>query len=309
MTIGTGLLSSTIFDLIGKTPLVDISSLSANPDVKILAKAEWFNPGGSIKDRAARAIVLDAEARGLLTPKKTLLDATSGNTGIAYAMIGAVRGFRVALAVPENINPERRRILRAHGAELIFTSSLEGSDGAIRKARQLNAERPDIYYYADQYNNDSNWRAHFETTGAEIWEQTGGEITHFVAGLGTTGTFVGATRFLKSKKPGLEAVAVQPDSPMHGLEGMKHMATAIVPGIYDPTLADRQMQVATESAYRMVLQLARQEGVLAGISAGAATVAALEVANSIRKGAIVVIFPDSGDRYLSESFWEEHDLH
>jgi len=309
MTPGTGLLSSTILDLIGNTPLVDISSLSPNPDVRILGKAEWFNPGGSIKDRAARSIIVDAEARGLLTPKKTLLDSTSGNTGIAYAMIGAARGFRVALAVPENINPERRRILLAHGSELIFTDPLEGSDGAIRRAQQLYKEQPNLYYYADQYNNDANWRAHFETTGPEIWEQTGGEITHFVAGLGTSGTFVGTSRFLKRKNPNLQAVALQPDSPMHGLEGMKHMATAIVPGIYDASLADRQIQASTEGAYRMVLQLARRQGVLVGISAGAVTVAALEIANSLRKGVIVVILPDSGNRYLSESFWEEHDLH
>ncbi len=300
---------SSLLDLVGNTPLLELTHLPSKPAVRIFAKAEWFNPGGSIKDRAARSIILDAETRGLLTPHKILLDSTSGNTGIAYAMIAAARGYRVKLAVPENINPERRRILTAYGAELLFTDPLEGADGAIRAANDLYQTNPDLYFYADQYSNDANWRAHFETTGPEIWEQTGGEVTHLVAGLGTTGTFVGTTRFLKKKRPSLQAVAVQPDSPMHGLEGMKHLATAIVPKIHDPSLVDRQINVATEKAHQMILQIARQEGLLIGISAGAAASAALQVAEEIKNGVIVMIFPDSGNRYLSESFWEEHALH
>ncbi|MBI2822786.1 MAG: cysteine synthase family protein [Acidobacteria bacterium] len=309
MATGISLRHCSVLDLIGNTPLLELARLGLPSGVRVFAKAEWFNPGGSIKDRAALSIILDGERRGALTAGKTLLDSTSGNTGIAYAMIGAARGYRVKLVVPENINPERKRTLEAYGAELVMTDAQEGSDGAFRVASQLYSENPNLYFYADQYNNDANWRSHFETTGPEIWEQTAGEVTHFVAGLGTSGTFVGASRFLKKKNPAIEAVAVQPDSPLHGLEGMKHMASAIVPGIYDPWLADHQIEVSTERAQRMVLQLARQEGLLVGISSGAAAVAALELASGLKRGVIVLIFPDSGTRYLSESFWDEYGLH
>ncbi|HEY3131899.1 MAG TPA: PLP-dependent cysteine synthase family protein [Acidobacteriota bacterium] len=308
MSSGIGLQRPSLLDLIGNTPLLELTRLSPKRAVKILAKAEWFNPGGSVKDRTARSIILDAEVRGLLTSHNILLDSTSGNTGIAYAMIAAARGYHVRLVVPQNINPERKRILTAYGAELLFTDPLEGADGAIRAADELYLKNPDVYYYANQYSNDANWRAHFETTGPEIWEQTGGEVTHFVAGLGTTGTFVGTTRFLK-KKRAIQSVAVQPDSPIHGLEGMKHLATAIVPKIHDPSLVDRRIDVPTEEAHQMVLRIARQEGLLIGISAGAAAAAALQLAEEIRSGVIVLIFPDSGNRYLSESFWEEYALH
>ena len=298
----------SIVDLIGNTPLIDLGRLSPQDGVKILAKAEWFNPGGSIKDRAARSIILDAEARGALTPSRMLLDSTSGNTGIAYAMIGAARGYRIKLVVPENISPERRRTLKAYGAELVLTDPLEGSDGAQRQAQEICQREPHLYFYADQYNNDANWRAHYQTTGPEIWEQTTGEITHFVAGMGTSGTFCGTTRYLKKRSPAVQAVAVQPDSPLHGLEGMKHMVTSRIPGIYDPSLADRQIAVSTEQAQHMVLHLARSEGLLVGISGGAAAAAAVQLAAELRRGVIVLIFPDSGTRYLSESFWDSDDL-
>ncbi|HEV8130965.1 MAG TPA: cysteine synthase family protein [Acidobacteriota bacterium] len=309
MSTDIGLQRSTLLDLIGNTPLLELSRLSPKPGVKLFAKAEWFNPGGSIKDRAALSIINDAEARGALTGNKILLDSTSGNTGIAYAMIGAARRYRVKLVVPENINPERRRILTAYGAQLVLTDPLEGADGAIRVAQEIYQKDPGLYFFADQYSNDANWRAHFETTGPEIWEQTGGEVTHFIAGLGTTGTFVGTTRFLKKKRPGIQAITVQPDSPMHGLEGMKHLATAIVPRIYDSALVDRQVNVSTEKAHQMVLQTARQEGLLIGVSAGAAVAVAQEVLADLNNGLIVLVFPDSGNRYLSESFWEEYALH
>ncbi|MBI3939255.1 MAG: PLP-dependent cysteine synthase family protein [Acidobacteria bacterium] len=305
MATGAGLHHCSVLDLIGNTPLLDLPCLAPHPSVRVLAKAEWFNPGGSVKDRPARSIILDAEARGALTREKVLLDSTSGNTGIAYAMIGAARGYHVKLVVPGNINVERRRTLRAYGAELVITDPLQGSDGASRVAHEIHQQAPQTYCYADQYNNDANWRAHFQTTGPEIWEQTAGEVTHFVAGMGTSGTFVGTTRFLKKKNTGIEAIAVQPDSPMHGLEGMKHMATADVPGIYDPSLVDRLLEVSTERAQQMVLRLARNEGLLVGITGGAAAAAASEVASTLKQGVVVLIFPDSGSRYLSESFWEE----
>jgi len=306
--------AAEIVELIGYTPLIRLRRVTAHlPDsIEIYGKAEWFNPGGSVKDRPAWNIIRTAIERGELDRGKRLLDATSGNTGIAYAMIGAALGFGVTLCVPANVSLERKRILKAYGAEVIYTNPLESSDGAIRMARQLYAERPDLYYYADQYNNPANWQAHYETTGVEIWQQTEGRITHFVAGLGTTGTFVGVGRRLREYNPAIQLVSFQPDSPLHGLEGLKHLETAIVPGIYDPTLADRDLRVSTEEAYGMVRRLAREEGLLVGISAGAAVAACLKLAEQIlaqREGApravIVTILPDSADKYLSERFWEE----
>ena len=309
-----GLLGSTILDRIGNTPLVRLERLASHlPGVQILAKAEWANPGGSIKDRAAAAIVADAEARGELRPGRGLLDATSGNTGIAYAMLGAAKGFPVTLCMPSNVSPERKRILAAYGAEVVWTNPADGSDGAIRKARELAAFSPARYYYADQYSNSANWRAHYHTTANEIWQQTEGRITHFVTGLGTSGTFMGTTRRLKELNPAIQCVSMQPDSPFHGLEGMKHMASAIVPAIYDPTLADRNMEMETEAAYAMAKRLARTEGLLVGVSAAANVASALKIAeeeSSLASGhgretVIVTILCDSADKYLSERFWEE----
>ncbi len=295
-----------LLSLVGRTPLLRLRRIGSEfPGVEIYAKAEWYNPGGSVKDRAGLWIIQEAEATGRLTPEKRILDATSGNTGIAYAWIARVKGYRVTLAVPANVTPERKRILRALGAELIFTDPREGSDGAIRMARRLAAEHPDRYFYADQYNNPANWRAHYETTGVEIFEQTAGRVTHFVAGLGTSGTFVGAGRRLRELCPGITLVSVQPDAPFHGIEGLKHMPTAIRPGIYDATLADVNLEVTTEEAYAMVRRLAREEGMLVGVSSGAALAGALRIARTVGRGVIVTIFPDSGDKYLSERFWEE----
>lgn len=295
-------------DLIGNTPLLrlDRTAIAAgiSPRVSLLAKAEWYNPGGSVKDRAALNIIRTAEWQGALRPGMTLLDATSGNTGIAYAMLGAARGYRVRLTVPENVSPERLSILRAYGAELILTDPLEGSDGAIMEARRLAANDPTVYY-ADQYNNPANWQAHYLTTAEEIWRQTDGEITHFVAGLGTSGTFTGVTRRLRELNPGVICVSAQPDSPFNGLEGWKHMATAIVPGIYDEGLADEERTVRTEDAHAMARFLARNEGILVGVSAAAAVSAALQIASELDEGVVVTILPDSGYKYLSERFWTE----
>lgn len=296
----------SVLDLIGNTPLLRLERIGREvPGVEIYAKAEWFNPGGSVKDRPARNMVLEAERAGLLAPDRVLLDATSGNTGIAYAMIGAARGFRVQLCMPANASIERKRILHAYGAELVLTSPLEGSDGAIREARRLYAENPGRYYYCDQYSNDNNWKAHYHTTAPEIWEQTGGRITHWVAGLGTSGTFVGTTRRLKELNAEIRCISFQPDSPFHGLEGMKHMESAIVPPIYDAALAHEDRAVSTEEAYEMVRRLSREEGLLVGISSGAAAACALRVAKEIRKGVIVTLLADAGDKYLSERFWDE----
>jgi cysteine synthase B len=277
------------------------------PGVQILGKAEWTNPGGSVKDRAAAAIVLDALRREKLCPGMRLLDATSGNTGIAYAMLGAALAFPVTLCMPSNVSPERKRILRAYGADVVWTDPAESSDGAIRKARELAAAPQ--YFYADQYSNPANWRAHFNGTANEILEQTDGRITHFVAGLGTTGTFMGVTRRLKEVNLKIECISMQPDSPFHGLEGLKHMATAIVPPIYDPAIADRNVEVETEAAYAMAKRLARTEGLLVGISAAAAVAAALCIAEEQaamgNEAVIVTVLPDAADKYLSERFWEE----
>jgi cysteine synthase B len=293
-------------DLIGNTPLLSFKRVAeAVAPVRVYAKAEWYNPGGSVKDRAALNMILDGERRGLLTPDKTIIDATSGNTGIAYAMIAAERGYKLTLALPRNASPERKQCLRAYGAELILTDPTESTDGAQRYVRDLVAANPNRYFYPDQYNNDANWRAHYDTTGVEIWRQTGGQVTHFVTGLGTSGTFMGVSRRLKDFSPAVQCISMQPDAPLHGLEGLKHMPSALVPGIYDPSLADDQIAVATEDAHRMVVRLAREEGLLVGVSSGANLVAALEVAKKLKDGVVVTIFCDSAAKYLSEPFWEE----
>jgi len=260
-----------------------------------------------VKDRAALSIIDQAEREGLLSRDKILLDSTSGNTGIAYAMICAARGYRLRLCVPGNVSLERKRTLKAYGADVLYTDPLQGSDGAIRKARELHQENPELYFFADQYNNPANWVAHYESTGPEIFEQTGGRITHFIAGLGTSGTFTGATRRLRELKPDIKSISVQPDSAFHGLEGLKHMPTAIVPGIYDPKLADENLEVGTEETHSMARRIAREEGLLVGISSAAAVVAALRVARQMKNGVIVTIFPDSGNRYLSEEFWNDNE--
>lgn len=306
----TPALGTTLFDRIGNTPLLRLDRLTANlPGVQVLGKAEWVNPGGSVKDRAASGIVLAAMKQGKLGNGQHLLDATSGNTGIAYAMLGAALGFPVTLCVPANVSQERKRILGAYGANVIWTDPNDGSDGAIRKARELAANEPDKFYYADQYGNDANWQAHYKTTANEIWKQTEGQITHFIAGLGTSGTFIGTTRRLKELNPEIQCISMQPDSPFNGLEGLKHMATAIVPKIYDATLADRDVELPTEVAYRMAKRLARTEGLLVGVSAAGAVATALQIAEeeaaAKREAVVVTILPDSADKYLSERFWEE----
>ncbi|HJU55115.1 MAG TPA: cysteine synthase family protein [Pyrinomonadaceae bacterium] len=296
---------------IGGTPLVRLRRVTralVPEGVSVFAKAEHLNPGGSVKDRAALAMILAGEESGQLLPGKILLDATSGNTGIAYAMIGAARGYKVALCLPQNASRERKRILRIYGAELIETDPLGGTDAAQIKARELAAAEPDKYFYPDQYNNEANWRAHYEGTAPEIWEQTEGRLTHFIAGLGTTGTFTGTGRRLKEYAPSIRLVSVQPDSPLHGLEGMKHMGTAIVPGIYDPSLADEAVEVATEDAQAMTRRLAREEGLFVGVSSGANVHAALRLARELPPGSVVVtVLCDGGSKYLSEHFWEEEE--
>jgi cysteine synthase B len=300
--------ASSVLDLIGQTPLVRLPRFEREtPGVELYAKAEWQNPGGSVKDRAAARMIADGEASGALRGGLTIVDATSGNTGIAYAMVGAAKGYAVKLFLPENASPERKLILRAFGAELVLTNPLEGTDGAIREVRRLVAEHPDRYFYPDQYSNPSNWRAHFDTTGPEIIEQTGGRITHFVAGLGTSGTFIGTSRRLRQFNPAIKVVSFQPDSPFHGLEGLKHMATAMVPAIYDPTIADEDLAVSTEDAHRLVRRLAREEGLMVGVSAGAALSATLKVARRLKEGVVVTVFPDGAEKYLSESFWAGED--
>jgi len=292
---------ASVLESIGGTPLIALS----REGVEIYAKGEHMNPGGSVKDRAARGMILDAIRTGRLTKGKTILDATSGNTGIAYAMIGAALGYGVAVCLPKNASVERKRMLRVFGATIIETDPLEATDGAQRKAKQMAADEPDRYVYLDQYNNDANWRAHFETTAEEIWAQTEGRITHFIAGLGTSGTFVGTTRRLKELNPKIAAISMQPDTPLHGLEGMKHMPTALVPGIYDTTLADAEVTVGTEDAQEMTRELARKHGLLVGVSAGANVVAAVRLAQTVPAGSIVVtVLCDAGTRYLADGFWE-----
>jgi S-sulfo-L-cysteine synthase (O-acetyl-L-serine-dependent) len=296
-------------DRIGNTPLLRLERVTEGLDrAQVLAKAEWANPGGSVKDRAASNIVTEALREGRLGIGKILLDSTSGNTGIAYAMLGAAYGIPVALCMPSNVSAERKRILHAHGATIIYTDPGEGSDGAIRKAQEIAAAEPEKYFYADQYSNDANWRAHYANgTADEIWRQTSGCVTHFVAILGTSGTFVGTSRRLKELNPTIRCISLQPDSPFHSIEGTKHMETSIVPKIYDASIADAELGIETEAAYRMARQLARDEGLLVGVSGAAALVGALQVARDAASGSIVVtIFPDSGDKYLSEHFWDEN---
>jgi cysteine synthase B len=295
---------------IGNTPLLRLARIDADlPGIEIYAKAEYFNPGGSVKDRPALNMILDGEVTGRLTPARTILDATSGNTGIAYAMIGAARGYKVKLCLPANASPERKHILTAYGAELVLTDPGQATDGAILKCRELYAAQPDRYFYPDQYSNPANWRAHFESTGAEIIEQTRGRITHFVAGLGTSGTFMGVTRRLRLDMPSVKCLSMQPSTGFHGLEGLKHMATAMVPAIYDPALADANLEIDTEDAYGMVKRMAREEGILAGISAGANVVAARRVGRQLaargEPGVIVTVLCDGAEKYLSEKFWHE----
>jgi cysteine synthase B len=299
---------------IGNTPLLPLDALTGDrPGATLLGKAEWHNPGGSVKDRAAAGIVAEALRSGKLAPGKILLDSTSGNTGIAYAMLGAALGFPVTLCVPENVSPERKRILQAYGANIIYTDPAEGSDGALKIARQYADRDPDLYFYADQYSNDANWRAHYETTANEIWQQTQGRITHFVAMLGTTGTFVGTTRRLKELNPRIRCISLQPDSAFHGIEGAKHMPSAIVPRIYDASLADQNLEIVTEDAYAMARKLAREQGMLVGVSSAAAVVGSLQVIDSLRieslridqHATVVTVLCDSGEKYLSEKFWHE----
>ncbi len=298
-----------LLDAIGNTPLLRLERIAEEfPGLEILGKAEWMNPGGSVKDRAAAAIVKAAINSGDLSVGRTLLDSTSGNTGIAYAMLGAELNFPVTLCMPTNVSPERKRILNAYGIEIIYTDPGEGSDGAIRKAREIAATEPDKYFYADQYSNPANWKAHYCGTANEIWSQTHGAITHFVSMLGTSGTFVGATRRLKELNPKIQCISLQPDSPFHGIEGAKHMPSAIVPKIYDAGLADANIEIATEAAHEMCKRMAREEGLLVGISAGAAVVGCLQLAKQLaargERGTIVTVLCDNADKYLSERFWE-----
>ena len=295
---------------IGNTPLLRLEKIPREfEDIEIFAKAEYFNPGGSVKDRAALNMVLDGERSGKLNHSRIILDSTSGNTGIAYAMIGANRGYKVKLVLPQNASEERKRILKAYGAEMIFSDANDGSDGAIRLCRQIYRADPDLYFYPDQYNNPANWKAHFEHTGPEIIKQTGGALTHFVSAMGTSGTFTGVSRRLKRDLPGVKCYSAQPSSGFHGLEGLKHMPTAIVPGIYDETLADGNLWIETEDAYRMVRRLAREEGLLVGISSGcnvhAAMLLAREIAERGGSATIVTVLCDSAEKYLSEHFWDE----
>ncbi|MGO9084977.1 MAG: PLP-dependent cysteine synthase family protein [Candidatus Sulfotelmatobacter sp.] len=304
-------LGHSVLERIGNTPLLRLDTLIRDlPGVALLGKAEWYNPGGSVKDRAAANIVAEARRSGELRPGKILLDATSGNTGIAYAMLGAAEGFPVTLCMPENVSRERKQILQGYGANILYTDPGEGSDGAIRMARELAARHSDKYFYADQYSNDANWKAHYCTTANEIWQQTQGRVTHFVSMLGTSGTFVGTTRRLKELNPRLQCISLQPDSSFHGIEGAKHMASAIVPRIYDPSLADRNLEISTEDAYAMARQLSRTAGLLVGVSSAAAVVGCLKIARELPRkkeddAVIVTILCDSGEKYLSERFWTE----
>jgi cysteine synthase B len=304
--------ATDILAQIGNTPLVRLQRITRElPGIEIYGKAEYFNPGGSVKDRPALNMILDGERRGKLKPGGTILDSTSGNTGIAYAMIAAAKGYKVKLCVPANASMERKRILKAYGAEIVFTPPGDGSDGAMRKVKEIYEASPDSYFYPNQYDNPANWQAHYNTTGVEIIEQTGGRITHFLAAMGTSGTFMGTTRRLKKDLPHVECISTQPSSGFHGLEGLKHMPTAIVPGIYDASLADENIWLETDDAHRMVKHLAREEGILVGISAGANVYAALTLGKKLhaqgREAVIVTVLCDSADKYLSEHFWDEDD--
>jgi cysteine synthase B len=297
--------ATSLEQLIGNTPLVSFRRVVEGlaPDVQLLAKAEWHNPGGSIKDRAALNIIRAAESSGQLTPGKRLIDATSGNTGIGYAMIGAALGYGIKLVLPANVSRERIAILRAYGAELVFSDEMSGTDGAIELVREMVATEPDRYFYADQYSNPANWQAHYQSTGPEIWWQTAGQVSHFVSGLGTSGTMMGVGRYLRSVNPGVRLISLQPDSPLHGLEGLKHMQTAVVPPIYDASLVDENREVRTEDAYEMARRLAREEGLFVGVSAAAAMAAAVDVARELTVGTVVTVLPDGGYKYMSERFW------
>jgi cysteine synthase B len=299
--------SNSVLDLVGNTPLIKLNSLTKDLDgVSIYAKAEYLNPSGSVKDRAAKGILLEAVASKKLTKEKILLDSTSGNTGIAYAMFGAALGYKVTLTLPKNANMERKKILKAYGAKIIETDPLLSSDGSLLEAKKIAKENPDKYFYTNQYDNDENWKAHYNTTALEIWDQTKGKVTHFLAGMGTSGTFVGTSRRLKELKPAIKTVAMQPNSPFHGLEGMKHMATTINPGIYDSSLIDETILVDTDDARQMTLRLAKEEGLFVGISSGANVFASLELAKTLPKGSVIVtVLCDSGFKYLSDSLWEE----
>ena len=296
---------------IGNTPLLRLERMTSDfPHVQLLGKAEWYHPGGSVKDRAASNIVSEGRRSGKFRPEQILLDATSGNTGIAYAMLGAAAHFPVTLCMPENVSIERKRILFAYGADIVYTPAADGSDGAIRAARELSGREPGKYFYADQYSNDANWRAHYDGTAEEIWRQTEGRITHFVAMLGTSGTFMGTARRLKELNGSIRCISLEPDAPFHGIEGAKHMASAMVPRIYDPSLADENLGITTEKAYAHAIRAARDEGLLIGISSGGALAGALEVASRLaknREAVVVAILPDSGDKYLSERFWTESE--
>jgi len=305
-----GRLGSKLLQTIGNTPLLRLEQITESlPNIEILGKAEWVNPGGSVKDRAAAAIVRDAIETGDLSAGRVLLDSTSGNTGIAYAMLGAALGFPVTLCMPLNVSPERKRILNAYGVEVIYTDPGEGSDGAIRKVREMAAAEPEKYFYADQYSNPANWKAHYCGTANEIWSQTNGKVTHFVSMLGTSGTFVGTTRRLKELNPRIQCISLQPDSPFHGIEGAKHMPSAIVPKIYDSSLADENIEISTEESYATCKRLARKEGLLVGISAGAAVVGCLQIAKQVEsrgeRAVIVTVLCDDAEKYLSERFWEQ----
>lgn len=312
ITVGLGeTLGHSLVERVGNTPLLRLDALTRDlPGIALLGKAEWYNPGGSVKDRAAANIVAEARRTGQLRAGQSLLDSTSGNTGIAYAMLGAAEGFPVTLCMPENVSRERKQILQGYGANIIYTDPGDGSDGAIRKARELARNHPDEYFYADQYSNDANWKAHYHGTANEIWHQTLGRVTHFVSMLGTSGTFVGTTRRLKELNPAVQCISLQPDSSFHGIEGAKHMASAIVPKIYDPQLADQNLEISTEDAYSMARHLSRNAGLLVGISSAAAVVGCLKIARELpltkgREAVIVTILCDSGDKYLSERFWNE----
>jgi cysteine synthase B len=308
--LGSSLLGSSLHDRIGNTALIRLDALVRDLEgITLLAKAEWNNPGGSVKDRAASSMIQAALEQRKLVPGKTILDATSGNTGIALAMLGAAEGYPVLLVMPSNVSPERQRILKAYGADVEWTDPDLSSDGAILRAREMAANDPDRFCYIDQYSNDANWRAHYNSTGLEIWHQTNGRITHFIAGVGTSGTFTGTTRRLKELNPAIKCISFHPDSPFHGLEGLKYLTNMIVPAIYDPALADRTIEVETEAAYTMARKLARERGLLVGISAAAAVTASLKVAREEaaagRSAVIVTVLPDSADKYLSDRFWEE----
>lgn len=296
--------SSSLLEAVGRTPLIELRNVASglNPAVRVLAKLEWFNPSGSVKDRGAANIIRAAVADGRLAGK-VLLDSTSGNMGISYATLGGSLGIPVALAIPGSASPERFKMLRALGAEIHESDALEGSDGAILLAHKLRDEDPDRYYYADQYNNDANWQAHYKSTGPEIWEQTSGEVTHFVVGLGTTGTLMGTGRYLREQNSAIKIIGFEPDGPFHGLEGLKHLPSAIKPGIYDPDFADETAQVSSEDAHEMTRRLSREEGLFAGVSSGAAAAVALRVASNLDEGTVVTVFPDAGYKYLSDTFW------